>query len=142
MCLVLYMASDRIRPTIPWDEANPSFHVRDDDPDAPRTRRQFSKPNIYYLGSDEGCGCGFPREHDISLEDSEKAESKAANIKRLHDYLSECLHDEASVELYSCWSGDEDSGPDFKRVVSIDDILKRNFHFSEKQLTTVETQSD
>ncbi len=137
MCLVLYMSSDRMRPTIAWDEATPSFHVLSEDPDSLRTRKQFSKSHIYYLGSDNGCGCGFSREYDDCIDDPNELKSKDSNRRLLHKYLSECLTDEQSLELYSCWSGDEDANLEFQRTIPVDEILSENFFFSEKQLTIV-----
>jgi hypothetical protein len=59
MCMVVYLAADAPLPLISWDAQAPAFHVKAlgsrDDP----VRARFSKPHVYYVGSHEGCGCGF-----------------------------------------------------------------------------------
>ena len=69
MCMMVYIASDCLLPTSAWDETRPSFHVRElverDEP----VRRQFSKPHVYYVGSHEGCGCGFQYGQYAGFED-------------------------------------------------------------------------
>lgn len=59
MCTHLFLASDVEVPTSKWSEQDPRFHV-ENITDAVRSgTRYFSKSNVYYLASHEGCGCGF-----------------------------------------------------------------------------------
>lgn len=133
MCFVLYMASDRDRPPVTWDDAKPAFHVMADDPDAERVRGQFAKKNVYYLGSDNGCGCGFQRENDWLSSDPKERASKQQNQKLLAGYLAGCLNDEDGVELFGCWSGDEQETPVRRREISVSDLLGEEFFFIEKE---------
>ena len=137
MCLVVYMSSARERPTIPWDEKEPRFHVKADDPDSEKAQVHFSKPRVYYLGSDNGCGCGFRRETDYMIREAEELASKQDNQKRLHDHVSNCLADEEFVELFSCWSGDEAEPIESRRDVELADVISENFFFAERQITRV-----
>lgn len=137
MCLVLYLASERTRPEIAWDESHPRFHVKHDDPDAALAATNFTKPHAHYVGSDNGCGCGFRQEHDYTSDDPEQEASKRDNHQRLHDYVVSCLADESSVELFSVWSGDEQLPVEHSRDISISELLNLNFSFLERQLTTV-----
>lgn len=137
MCLVLYLASEKHRPVIAWDDAEPSFHVSLDDDDAAKVAPHFTKPIVHYVGSDNGCGCGFRQEHDCMSDDPEQIASKSDNQCRLRDYVAACLADEGSIELYSCWSGDESLPREHARAISIDDLLSGDFAFLERQLTVV-----
>ncbi len=137
MCLVLYMSSERERPTIPWDEKAPRFHVKSEDSAARKARPHFTKKNVYYLGSDNGCGCGFKRETDYADDESEGLASKQDNQKLLRDYIEACLVNEEFVELFSCWSGDEAKPVESRRDVALADLVSRDFFFSERQLTRV-----
>lgn len=137
MCLVLYMASDRDRPTIPWDKSAPRFHVTDDEPAAQEARTHFTKKRVYYLGSDNGCGCGFRQESDWVIDKPEEQASKRDNQQRLHDYLAACLEDEEFVELFSCWSGDEAENCELRRDVPLRALIDEEFFFSEGQITRV-----
>jgi hypothetical protein len=131
------MASAKSRPTIPWNEAAPAFHVKDNDPDFKKTTRHFSKSNVYYLGSDNGCGCGFPRDTNWMTDDKEELASQEANKRLLMAYLEGCLVDEESLELFSCWSGDEEEKLESIREIRIEDMAKNEFFFAERQLTKV-----
>lgn len=128
MCFVLYMASDRARPEIERNEAEPAFYVKRNDPDAESARKQFTKKNVYYLGSDQGCGCGFQQEYDSMNDDSKERESKGENQRRLALYLAECLSDEESIELFGCWSGDEqEDSVQFGRSISPSLSMRSSF---------------
>ena len=135
MCFVLYMASDRVRRTILWDEKQPQFHVKADDADARKTRSQFTKQNIYYIGSSDSCGCGFRREPDWVLDqgDGEEKRSKQENQRHLHAYLRECLQDEDEIELFGCWSGEEGQQADTKRAIFVDELITQEFFFDERE---------
>jgi len=90
-----------------------------------------------YVGSDNGCGCGFRREHDEMIDDPEQLASKTDNQKRLHDYIASCLVDQESIELYSCWSGDETLPIEHDRRIQLLEIVSAEFSFSERQRTVV-----
>ncbi len=137
MCLVLYLASDKRIEPIEWDESAPRFYVAPDDPDASNAAGHFTKRNMAYVGSDNGCGCGFPQEHDFMIDDPEQIASKLDNQKRLHDYLDSCLVDGDSVELYSCWNGDESLPLKHDRTISLSALLADDFAFLERQRTVV-----
>ena len=137
MCYVLYMASERVRPSIKWDDAHPAFYVSSDDLDCIRAKEQFKKQSVHYLGSDNGCGCGFQRENDWLNDDPKERESKRENQRRLAAYITECLHDEESVELYGCWSGDEGASPVRHREIGVGELLAEQFFFIEKEHVTV-----
>jgi hypothetical protein len=69
---MLYLGSNKERPTSVWDEANPSFYVQKDNTQysveiqqsesIEQVKTHISKQFIYYVGSHEGCGCGFRQE--------------------------------------------------------------------------------
>jgi len=134
------MASERVRPIIKWDDAHPAFYVSTDDPDSARAKEQFEKQNVHYLGSDNGCGCGFRRENDWLSDDENVRVSKGENQRQLAMYIAECLRDEESVELYGCWSGDEDSPAVRHRVIAVGELIDENFFFIEKEHITVVRQ--
>jgi hypothetical protein len=137
MRLVLYLASERTRPAIAWDESCPRFHVKHDDPDAALAAQQFTKPHVHYIGSNEGCGCGFRQEHDYTSDDPEQEIAKRNNQQYLYDYVASCLSDESSVELFSVWSGDEQLPVEHSRNITLPELLDPNFSFLERQLTTI-----
>ncbi|HEY0076734.1 MAG TPA: hypothetical protein VGB77_21805 [Abditibacteriaceae bacterium] len=119
MCMVLYVASDKPLPLIAWDENNPNFHVKELHESSAGVRKQFSKPYVYYLGSDQGCGCGFS--YGQFVNDNDELKSRES-VSRLSKYLSQAVEIAGPLELYSCWSGDEEEPPEFKEVVTFEEI--------------------
>lgn len=139
MCFVLYMASDRERREIAWDENDRHFHVKANDVDAQRARSQFSKNSVHYLGSGDGCGCAFRRDPDwvFAQENEDRRHEIEDNQRRLHEYLSECLVDEDEIELFGCWSGDEEIPAEKSRTILVDDLVTKEFFFEEREKIVV-----
>lgn len=137
MCFVLYLGSDLPRPLIDWDESQPRFHVKADDADAQIASKHFSKRNVYYVGSNEGCGCGFRQEFDVMIEDAAELAKHSENQAQLHGYVKQCLEDEKTIELYGCWSGDESLSLEHERSITVEELLQDDFWFAERQRTIV-----
>ncbi len=59
MCLAVYIGTDEELPLSAWveDQTLVCFSALNEK-DFP-VRKHFSSKNVYYVGSDEGCGCGF-----------------------------------------------------------------------------------
>jgi hypothetical protein len=134
MCHVLYMASDKERPLVPWDQARRGFHVtRWDEGTLPHV----TKPCLHYLGSDQGCGCGFQHAALSLSEDEEHRAEVKKNQEGLARYLSECLVDEESVELFTCWNGDETQPLVRRREIRVGELLEDEFEFEEKEVLVV-----
>ena len=74
MCHVLYLASDKERPLVPWDEARRGFHVTPCDGVA---LPHLTKRHLRDLGSDQGCGCGF-QHAALSLIDDEEQRAEVS----------------------------------------------------------------
>lgn len=137
MCLILYLGSNKPRPLIAWNESAPRFHVTDDDANAKLAAKHLKKRYVYYVGSDNGCGCGFRQENDDMIDDAEQLASKSDNQTLLWEYVSKCLENEDFIELYSCWSGDEALPHVDERTIDISELLAYDFWFAERQRTVV-----
>jgi hypothetical protein len=85
-------------------------------------RSRFSLPHVAYVGSHEGCGCGFNSElawegfetQDAlaglleALEPEERARFDAGQWSRLQlRALVEGALADGPVEVFGCWAGDE-----------------------------------
>jgi hypothetical protein len=117
--MMIYIASDRPLPLIDWRGEFPAFHVRELRPQEEAVRTHFRKPFVYYVGSHEGCGCGFAYGQwpcdgeDYSLEDAAARRS----VRRFSEYLASATR-LGAVELYACWDGEQDRTPDDFAVAS------------------------
>jgi len=138
MCMMVYVASDHPLPTSAWDEARPGFHVEELSKRDEAVRKQFSKPCIYYVGSHEGCGCGFQYGQYEELE-QDREESAAVEESRRHlsEFLATALQGQAEVELFACWDGDQAATPEHRGRMSPSDLLRDHAHFREKELLVV-----
>ncbi len=135
MCMVVYIASDYALPTSAWDEARRRFYVtalsEGDEP----VRRQFSKPCVYYVGSHEGCGCGFQYGEHEWLEEDPVALAAAQDSRRcLVEFLSVALQHQPTVELFACWSGDEAAPPEHHGTARPLDLIRGRTFFREREL--------
>jgi hypothetical protein len=142
MCMMVYVASDYPLPTLAWDEARPGFHVAElSDRDEP-VGRQFSKPCVYYVGSHEGCGCGFQYGQYEGIE-VDPAELTAArdSRRRLSEFLAVALQHQSVVELFACWDGDQAAEPEYRGRMRPSDLVRDRTDFREKEWLAV-TESD
>ena len=139
MCMASYIASDHPLPTSEWDSNRPAFYAtglaRNDEE---IVRRQFSKPFVYYLGSHEGCGCGF--QHGQCAEYEGEHESIIAaqeSRRRLIEFVSAALGRQESVELFACWEGDQGAPPLTQRQLRPRDLFRDRCYFLEKEFVVV-----
>lgn len=139
--MMLYVASDKPLPLVNWDENHPNFNVQELDEhskavgNSKAVRKQFSKPQVYYLGSHQGCGCGFSYgQYDYGeVEESAARES----VRRLSEYLAQAIAVAGPLELYSCWDGDQADEPEFQQSMTPQGIGGEAFWFQERQFITV-----
>ena len=87
MCTHVLLGSDVELPTSKWSLEDPRFHVENIDAEMRVMTRHFFKPNVYYLASHEGCGCGFEWDSREQLKDVQEWETE-------WDTLSEELRNE------------------------------------------------
>ncbi len=145
---MIYLGSNKERPTSNWDEANPKFYVENSNIQytveeqkltvIKEVKSKFSKKNVYYAGSHEGCGCGFRREWFWMQDDKEEIKKTNENQKNLYDYISDCLKNENNIEIYACWAGSENEPAKSERKVSVQEMLNDKFFFKEDEFIIVE----
>jgi hypothetical protein len=140
MCFVLYVGA-RVAPPIvaaSGGMVKGRLHTRAlRECDAP-VRAHFTLPHVVYVGSDQGCGCGF---RHVSFQqgcwpeeewcDEAKAKATQPNHESLVAFLREHFGGEAFVELYGCWSGDEGRPEIERREVELAKLRSPGFHFHE-----------
>jgi hypothetical protein len=143
MCKMLYVAAVQPLPLISWQPSNPGFWVRELKEAEAGVRQQFSKPYVYYVGSHQGCGCGFaygiwPIGPASPFAESERAEAEAGreSVRRLSEYLAHVVAD-GPIELYACWDEEQECEPAKRGVITSADIGGSAFQFEDSQFLTV-----
>ena len=133
MCLAVYLGSSLELPESKWNEAAPAFYLEPAGSHEDEARRQFSLPYVYYAGSHEGCGCGFLKEGEVGVE----LVTHQANYDSLVQRIREVQEKGASVELFSCWEGDQGLAPEFIESLTADEIEDPSFQFKERQFIRI-----
>lgn len=142
MCMVVYVGSDYPLPTWPWDQARPAFHVTEVNlPDDP-VRQRFTKPCVYYAGSYESCGCGF-HYGPYGTDDPDAVVSPAtAECRRAFgEYLAVALQHQSEVEVYACWSGDEEAPAEHHGRATPAELASGEVYVRERELVIVSNEA-
>lgn len=138
MCMMIYLASDVPLRTVEWLEGDPRFHTSPLASDEGRVRRQFTKSNLTYAGSYEGCGCGFQLgKYPPEFLEPDEAVQRRRSLHEFAAYLREELPRVGAIELYACWDGDQELPPVHRRTLTPSSLEADTFFFLEKELSMV-----
>ena len=130
MCLMVWVGTVEAvppvaKPTAPSAEAG--YHYVEEVPDDAPIRVRLTSPHVTYVGSHEGCGCGY-NSGDLSWQGIEAVADAMDLIEAMTaDEREEFLAEQRSrvrlrdlvctalaagpVEVYACWAGDEEAPP-------------------------------
>ena len=138
MCMMIYLAADQPLRMIPWNDADPGFHVSAPAPDEERVRCQFKSGNVVYAGAYEGCGCGFQYgQYPSENYESQELEQRRRSLNQFAEYLRGELARVGAIEAYACWDGDQDSPPEHHRTLTPSSLEADDFFFHQKELSTL-----
>ena len=129
MCWALYAASDKELPAIAWNKSAPAFYTAQIDKHDCAIRSQFSLPNIVYLGSHEGCGCGF-------FNDDE-SQAQAICCSTLAEYLASVRASGGAVEVFLCWEGGQGNPASNRTRVCAADFSSPPFPLAEDEFASI-----
>jgi hypothetical protein len=138
MCMMVYVASDYPLPTLAWDEDRPGFYAEAVSERESSVRRQFKKPCVYYVGSHQGCGCGFDWDvfEGVAEDDAEFTDARDSR-RRLSDFLAVGLQHQQEIELFACWDGNQSVEPEFRGKIHPADLLLDRTSFRENELLII-----
>ncbi|HXJ23439.1 MAG TPA: hypothetical protein VMT03_24710 [Polyangia bacterium] len=136
--MMIYLAADVPLRTVEWREDAPGFNTSMPAPDEQRVRCQFTKPNLVYAGSYEGCGCGFQLgEYPPESLEPDEVVQRRRSLHEFAAYLREELPRVGTIELYACWDGDQETPPVHYRTLTPASFEADTFFFLQKELSTV-----
>jgi hypothetical protein len=143
MCFTLYIGSDTALPQILWDKDIPGFHTRELEDWEGQVPSCFSHPKVIYVGSDQGCGCGFRHALltdkewiPVISEDEQEMDVVRNNHQALFDYVTSNIKD-VKLEIFACWNGNVDGGPQSVEQIKCSDLINEQFYFKEGGLYTI-----
>ncbi len=141
MCFVLYIATPRPLPIVPWDDAAPAVHTAPLSEFDQGVVSHFRLPNVSCLGSDTHCGCGFrnasyqsgswPEEEWRPDGDRSHIEAQP-NHERLVQLIRAHLGGEAEFELYGTWDADLAAPVLSRQTIGLDRLLDLDFYFRDR----------
>jgi hypothetical protein len=146
MCFLFYGGTTKPIPRIAWNQDARDISVQSLAEVEDGIRQHFSNPEVQYIGSTTGCGCGFsnvmwqnggwpswddPDEIPDPSDDAEDRQNREGLVSLLR------ATGEDSVELYGVWSGNEQNPLHSREVIHVNDILDPAFLFKEYGFYTV-----
>jgi len=120
-------------------------------------RRHFSSPHVTYVGSHEGCGCGFnsgvlefegflsvadvlPLLEAMNDEERDSFHAEQRSRERLEALITASLR-EGPVEVYACWAGDENEPSNRVEEVNARWFAEHTAPLSEGVLYTIRAEA-
>jgi hypothetical protein len=138
--MVYYLGTDGEAPLFPvWNKETPAFYVAMvDETELERMSGKLPHRNLRYLGSYNGCGCGFRNFRD-GIMVTAKAQSLDTDNDHLalRNYLKALPTSGRPAQIFGCWSGDEGEPIEFERTIKPDDIIEQSFGFREREILTL-----
>ncbi len=111
MCYAVYLGTEIELKTSKWDENKPAFYIEEiNTQEDSSVLQHFSKPKVYYLGSHEGCGCGFAYDEQNDDKDDDLA-LRILSVKHFINLLEYILNQSDKVEIFLCWEGEQGTMP-------------------------------
>jgi hypothetical protein len=127
MCFCLYLGSSKNPETILFQApARGVWAGRLHKHDNP-VREKFSLPCVSFLGSDQGCGCGFRNE---STQDG--ITQTQPNHQSLVTFLKAHFSADTFVELYSCMWGEFSQAVAAQREIDLSQLAQADFRFDSR----------
>jgi hypothetical protein len=140
MCFLLYAGTLKSIPRLEWNQNARDLSVRGLLDGEKPIRQHFSRPEVQYIGSTTGCGCGFP---NVMEQNGEWPYWQDPNEVRGPDDVAEELFNreglvrllrstgEDVIELYVIWAGASGEPPHIREEIELSEILKSDFRFKE-----------
>ncbi len=132
MCFCLYLGSSSNPETVLFQAPSRGVWAgRLRKHDSP-VRAKFTLPCVSFLGSDQGCGCGFRHE---STQDG--MIQTQPNHQSLVSFLKAHFPSDAFVELYSCMWGEFSQAIATWREIDLAQLAEPAFRFDSRALYRV-----
>jgi hypothetical protein len=137
MCMAVYVAANAPLPLNDYVPGRPFHTANLAQAGEEAVGQHFTKPHVVYVGSYDACGCGFFSLEDAEYLEPEEVEAARQSLAAFVAYLDAVLVLHGSVELFTCWEGEQDRAPVRSGVVTTADIASGVLKNDERALFTV-----
>lgn len=129
MCMAVYIGAPHPLQLVPWNEDHPAVCVLELVPKDREVLRHFTFKHVYFVGSHQGCGCGFQCGQYPEIDDEDRP-LKRASLAQLAALLAD---QRCNLEVFACWEGDQGADPEHHRELTRNLIDSDDFFFLEKE---------
>ena len=141
MCLALYLFTERNLPESSWNKDDPKVFI-EAVTTASNDRGALDWPHgckhVYYIGSYQGCGCGWSPLSDYDEDDDRTR--KLRDRSALIDIL--VASDVSTSSFVCCWEGDQGQPMRSPQFLSWAQIQDGTYEFAELQEYRVSPGAD
>jgi hypothetical protein len=144
MCWAMYLFTENIIDEIKWDDKNPGMFIenitlkkksgKELGDDVGVFNWNENKRNIYYIGSSQGCGCGWqsPQYGFIDMNDETEKNEFENRIKDRNNFYN-LLKSNDFIRSYIiiCWEGDQYKEINKVEKLNIEKIKDVDYNFNE-----------
>lgn len=135
MCFALYAGLESAFPEAAWNSDDPGIYVTALSEEEAAVRPHLTSAYVQYVGSSEGCGCGFRHvAHPTDpyyASDEEALALKDRNHRDLAKLLAEPILRKEPVRLFGCWEGDWYKPLAGKYSIRLSQLIDPSFAFAE-----------
>lgn len=141
MCMALYIGADNELLLIEWREDETPICVRnlsDADTEDRFALEHLTRRNKYYIGSWQGCGCGFTFDYTDELFEEDENNRSKQSVESLFAYIRENITSD-ECELFSFYMGGQYKGIQHHLCINMKDyVIGERFEFLDGQYTVVQ----
>jgi hypothetical protein len=134
LCLAMYLFTDKNIKEIEWKEDDPAFYIEKlNETRDPKTFKWNTESfNVYYLGSSEGCGCGW---NPINIYEEAFESEKKINERNLLVSTLQNI-DLKNSWMVVCWEGDQGRELLLEQRITLKEIGDPFFEFEQLRVYT------
>jgi hypothetical protein len=92
-------------------------------------RKNLPFKYIRYLGSHQGCGCGFRNDGNAPPTSEFEIAATQADHESLVAYLLSLPVQQRPMQIFSCWAGGQELPPKYFSAYRIADLAQPTFSF-------------
>lgn len=120
-----------------WPSKVVPFSVQELAGDEKAAAKHFDTKVVRYVGSFEGCGCGFNASYAPEWGDPAEENDHFLAGRESRRLLREYVEQHHIRQIYACWSGDESLDAQSYLDITPDQIIDPNFQFPERAMLRI-----